>query len=112
MGWIRGKLDEVRRLKLKVAQGQMISIEQQDGTIKRFPTSALEEALVRNFAFLDAAADGEELPEPTELQLALMNAARSEPWHETFYDFIENPGPVPDLSEPGPEPGSEPGPEG
>jgi|SRR5215213_2993800 len=107
MGWLRGKLDEVRRLKRKLEQGNTIAIEQKDGSVKRFPASALEEALVRNFAFLDAAADGEELPEPTELQLALMNAARSEPWHETFFDFIENPGPVPDLSEPAPAPGPE-----
>ncbi len=88
----------LRRLQ-RAQRGDMISIELQDGTVRRFPRSALEEALVRNFEFLDAAAEGRELSEPTEFQLALMNAAHREVWHESFVDFIEHPGPVEDLSE-------------
>jgi len=78
----------------------MISIELQDGTVKRFPREALAAACATNFEFLDAAAEGKELPEPHPLQVALHNAAHREPWHDTFVDLIDNPGPVPDLSEP------------
>ena len=88
-----------RRLE-RAYRGDMISIEQKDGTVKRFPRSALEEAFLRNLEFLDAAAEGREPPPLTEFQMALMNAAQREVWHETFFDFHEHPGPVPDLSEP------------
>lgn len=99
-----GIRDRLRRLKREIERGNTIVVEQQGGIAKRFPTLALEEAFLRNFEFLDACADGDEPQEPTPLQLALMNAAHREPWHGTFIDLIEGPGPVPDLSEPsGPE---------
>jgi len=78
----------------------MITIPQKDGSIARFPQSALEEAYLTNMDFLHARADGEEPPEPHPLQLALQNARHRELWHDTFTDLIEDTGPVEDLSEP------------
>ncbi len=93
---LRGRLRKLER----AYQDELITIPQTDGSVKRFPQSALREAFIRNCDILRARADGEPLPEPHPLQLALQNAARREPWHESFYDMLEaGGGPVEDLSE-------------
>ncbi len=82
------------------ADEELITVLLRDGTVERFPSSALEEAFLRNVDFLRARANGEPLPEPHPLQLALQNAARREPWHEALFDMLEaGGGPVEDLSE-------------
>jgi 1,2-phenylacetyl-CoA epoxidase catalytic subunit len=96
VSFIKGRL---RRLE-RAAEGEMVVIFQQDGSIARFPQSALKEAFLRNMDFLHARANGEEPPEPHPLQVALQNAAYREPWHDTYFDMIEVTGPVEDLSEP------------
>ncbi len=93
---LRGRF---RRLE-RAYRGELIAIRQTDGTVKRFPRQALEEALLRNFEFLDACADGEDPPPLTEFQKALKGADNKEPWHDTFFDFHEHTGAVEDLSEP------------
>lgn len=94
-----GLRDRLRRLR-REAKGEQIAIPQADGTVARFPTSALEEAFLSNCDALEARANGEEPPEPHPLCRALMNAAhRDESWHETFFDQFEAVGPVEDLSE-------------
>ena len=93
-----GLRNRLKRLE-RVSKAEMVSIPQLDGSIARFPRSALKEAFLRNMDFLHARANGEEPPEPHPLQLALWNAAQPEPWHETYYDLIEDSGPVEDLSE-------------
>jgi len=99
MGWIRSSLNEVRRLRSRFEQTELIALPQRDGSVKRFPQSALAQAFLRNHACLESAARGEEKPEPTEFQLALMNAARREDWHDSFFDLVDVEGPIPDLSE-------------
>ena len=94
-----GIKDQLRRLE-RACRAELITIPQTDGTSKRFPPSALEEAFLRNVAFLSARANGETPPEPHPLRLALQNAARREDWHDTFFDMLEDDGPVEDLSEP------------
>ena len=81
------------------SRGEMRSIRLLDGSIYYFTPEDLKEAFLRNMAFLHARAEGEEPPEPHPLQLALKNAAKREPWHETYFDMLEVTGPVPDLSE-------------
>ncbi len=81
------------------SRGEIIEIPQRDGTVARFPQSALRDAFLANKSALEARADGKEPPEPHPLSLALMNASRPETWHPTFYDQFTDTGPVPDLSE-------------
>ena len=80
-------------------QGEMIVVPQRDGSVKRFPQSALKEAFLRNCDLLRARANGDSPPEPHPLQLALRNASIPEQWHATFYDMLEDVGEVKDLSE-------------
>jgi hypothetical protein len=91
-GWLR-------RLE-RGGKEEMIAIEQRDGSTARFPRTALREAYLSNMDALAARSDGEPLPVPHPLCRALQNAARREPWHETFFDMFEDTDPVPDLSEP------------
>ncbi len=81
------------------ARGEMVCLEQQDGSVVYYSQEDLKEAFLRNAAFIRARAKGEEPPEPHPLQLALQNAAHPEPWHQTFIDMLEVSGPVEDLSE-------------
>ena len=92
MGSLKSRLERLER-------GNTITIVQKDGSVARFPQSALKEAFLRNMDFLHARADGEEPPEPHPLQLALQNAATRESWHDSYVDMIEFTGPVEDLSE-------------
>ena len=88
----------LRRLE-RAYQGGMMLIEQKDGSVARFPKSALKAAFLSNCDALAARADGEDPPEPHPLCRALQNASVRESWHETFYDQFEDTGPVEDLSE-------------
>ena len=81
-------------------QGGMITTPLKDGTVARFPRTALREAYLSNMDALRARADGDDPPEPHPLCRALQNAVHCEPWHETFFDMFEDTGAVPDLSEP------------
>ena len=83
-----------------VEKEMTISIVQRDGSVARFPREALVTAFLANMDALRARAEGEELPEPHPLHVALKNAAVRETWHDTFFDMFEDTGPVDDLSEP------------
>ena len=95
----------IRRLE-RASRGEMISIKQLDGSVKRFPQSALAEAFVNNCERLC----GEDIP-PHPLSVAATNS--SDPrWRESLaystqyiigpdgieYDPVEH-GPPEDLSE-------------
>ena len=95
---LRGRLTRLERDTRK----EMVEIPQRDGTVKRFPQSALMEA----FLYLVKAAVGEtsSMEEP-EIFGALRNAREPpQKWMGSFYfDPAEIPArtePVPDLSEP------------
>jgi hypothetical protein len=82
-----GLRDRLRRLE-REAEEVMIVVAQADGTVKKFPQSALPEAFV-------ALTDGRDHP--------LLEAARNSPdpeWQKSVYnEFPINPD-VEDLSEP------------
>ena len=93
---LRGQL---KRLERDVRK-EMIEIPQRDGTIKRFPQSALMEA----FLYLVEVAVGGSPTEEPEIFGALRNAREpAQKWMGTFYfdpaDIIPAAEPVPDLSE-------------
>ena len=98
---LRGR---IRRLE-QAARGDMVSIPQQDGSVKRFPASELLPAFVNS---LERGRG--DLVEPHPLSIACDNS--SDPlWRESAYStqyIIDEDGnlhdpadyPVPDLSEP------------
>ena len=89
---LRGRL---RRLE-REAEGEMVFVPQEDGAVKRFPQSALQEAFVTNMRRLR----GEEVP-PYPLGVAA--AGSPDPgWSRSFYSaaWTEIVAPVEDLSEP------------
>jgi hypothetical protein len=94
---LRGRLKRLER----DARREMVEIPQRDGTVKRFPQSALMEA----FLYLVDVACGEAsaTAEP-KIFGALRNAREpAQKWMGSFYfDPAEYPAtePVPDLSEP------------
>ncbi len=88
-----GLRDKLKRLE-RAAEGEMVVIPQADGTTARFPTSAFEEAFLRNMDRLR----GEDVP-PHPLSVAIHNAERREQWHDTFYDMVEVNQDLEDLSE-------------
>jgi hypothetical protein len=92
---VKGRLRKLGR----ALEGEMIAIRQRDGSVARFPREALVTAFLANMDALRARANGEELPEPHPLHVALKNAATREIWHDTFFDMFEDPRPVEDLSE-------------
>lgn len=87
---LRNKL----RLLRKESKSELIEIRQQDGSVAKFPTSALEAAFLRNMDRLR----GEDVP-PHPLSVAIQNAERREQWHDTFYDIVEVNQDLEDLSE-------------
>jgi hypothetical protein len=94
---LRGRLKTLERDVRK----EMVEIPQRDGTVKRFPQSALMEA----FLYLVDVACGEaSATEEPEIFGALRNAREpAKKWMGSFYfDPAEFPAvePVPDLSEP------------
>ena len=95
---LRGRLKRLER----DARKELVEIPQRDGTVKRFPLSALMEA----FLYLIKVAVGDASPtEEPEIFGALRNAREpAQNWMGTFYfDPAEIPArtePVSDLSEP------------
>ena len=100
-----GRLRQTIRRLERASRGEMISIKQTDGSVKRFPLSALAEALSTNLS----RAAGEDIP-PHPLTKAADRAV-DRWWRESFYasprivgpDGIEydpaEHGPPEDLSE-------------
>ena len=95
---LRGRLETLER----DARKEMIEIPQRDGTVKRFPQSALMGA----FLYLVEVAVGDaSATEEPEIFGALRNAREpAQKWMGSFYfdpaDIIPAAEPVPDLSEP------------
>jgi hypothetical protein len=87
---VRGRLRRLERL----AEGNVITIPQRDGTVRRFPEGALKAAYVNAFR----RGCGEDLPEHP-----LSAAARNSPdpqWRDSVVAGPEEvPGHVEDLSE-------------
>ena len=74
----------------------MVFVPQEDGTVKRFPQSALQESFVANMKRLR----GEDVPPHT---LGMAAAESSDPgWSRSFYSaaWTDIVTPVEDLSEP------------
>src|SRR3712207_6174575 len=94
---LRGRLKRMER----DARKELIEIPQRDGTIKRFPQSALMGAFLY---LVEVAVRGASLHEEPEIFGALRNAREpAQKWMGTFYfDPAQIPAaePVPDLCEP------------
>jgi hypothetical protein len=91
---IKGRLKRLERL----AEGEMLIIPQQDGTVARFPQSAAADAYVN---FFDRLGAGEDAPPEHPLIEAACNSSDPE-WRGSFF-AVEDPDewtkPVQDLSE-------------
>jgi len=89
--------DRVQRLQ-RLLEAEFISIPQRDGSIKRFPPCAFEEAFLCAMARIGA---GEDAPPRHPLLEAARNS--SDPrWRESYFSDIDYEGatePVEDLSE-------------
>jgi hypothetical protein len=92
-----GIRERLRRLE-EQAEGEMIIIPQQDGTVARFPHSEGIEAFVNWFDRLGA---GKDAPPEHPMLVAVRNTADPE-WQKSIY-FVNDPDahtrPIPDLSE-------------
>lgn len=89
-----GLRDNLKRLE-RAARGEMVEIPQVDGSVKRFPQSAMQEAYVNEYRRLC----GEDLV-PHELTLAAANSSSAEWSRSAFADMhVEGDGPPVDLSE-------------
>ena len=89
-----GLRDRLRRLE-KEAEGEMVFVPQPDGTVKRFPQSALQESFVTNMKRLR----GEVMPHHP---LGVAAAESPDPeWSRSLYSaaWTEIVAPVEDLSE-------------
>jgi hypothetical protein len=88
----RGRLTRLERL----AEGEMIAIPQQDGTVAKFPPSAAKDAYLNLMARMGA---GEDAP----AEHPLMEAARNSTdgwWSTSLYATDGDlTAPIPDLSE-------------
>ena len=90
-----GLRDRLRRL-AREAEGEMVFVPQEDGTVKRFPQSALQESFMVNMQRLR----GEDVP-PHPLGVAAAESPDPE-WSRSLYstawaDIVAS---VEDLSEP------------
>ena len=89
-----GLKDRLRRLE-KEAEGEMVIVPQKDGTVKRFPQSALQESFLQNMKRLR----GEDVPHHP---LGVAAAESPDPeWSRSFYsaEWTSIVAPVEDLSE-------------
>ena len=89
-----GLKDRLRRLE-REAEGEMVFVPQRDGTVKRFPQSALKEAFLQNMKRLR----GEDVPHHP---LGVAAAESPDPeWSRSFYSaaWTDIVAPVEDLSE-------------
>ena len=87
--------DRLRRLERK-AEGETVAVSQKDGTVRRFPQSALQEAFMTNMKRLR----GEDVPHHP---LGVAAAESPDPeWSRSFYaaSWTDIVAPVEDLSEP------------
>ena len=96
---LRGRLTRLER----DARKELVAIPQRDGTVKRFPQSALMGAFL--YLVKVAVGDNTSLPDEPEIFGALRNACEpAQKWMGTFYfdlaDIVPATEPVPDLSEP------------
>jgi hypothetical protein len=74
----RGRLRRLRRL----AEGNVVEIPQQDGTVARFPESALRDCYIN---IMDRLSAGEDAPDRHPLVTAARNS--SDPhWRELYAD--------------------------
>lgn len=89
-----GLREQLRRLR-REARGELVEIPQQDGSIKRFPSSDLEAAFVNECRRLR----GEDLP-VHPLTTACANSSDSEWRNSGFAEFHVVGEEVEDLSEP------------
>jgi hypothetical protein len=91
---LRGWLKRLER----DAREEMVEIPQQDGTVARFPMSALPEAFINS---VERAGAGEDAPPEHPLSVAARNSSDPK-WSGSFYAAGE-PGewvrPIEDLSE-------------
>jgi hypothetical protein len=90
-----GLKDRLMRLE-KEAEGEMVFVPQKDGTVKRFPQSALQESFMTNMKRLR----GEDV---THHPLGVAAAESPDPeWSRSFYsaEWTAIVAPVEDLSEP------------
>ena len=94
MGRIRGWLRSLERR----SEQEMVAIPQMDGSVKRFPQSALKEAFMNCMERLGA---GDDAPPLHPLVEAAANS--SDPrWRESYFGDIDFPGstePIEDRSE-------------
>ncbi|CAA9468760.1 MAG: hypothetical protein AVDCRST_MAG02-3450 [uncultured Rubrobacteraceae bacterium] len=89
-----GLKDRIRRLE-KEAEGEMVLVPQKDGTVRRFPQSALQESFMTNMRRLK----GEDVPHHP---LGVAAAESPDPeWSRSFYSaaWTDIVAPVEDLSE-------------
>ena len=88
---LRGRLLRLER----EAEGEMVHVPQEDGTMKRFPQSALQESFMTNMKRLR----GEDVP-PHPLGLAAAESPDPE-WSRSLYsaEWTDIVAPVEDLSE-------------
>ena len=90
---MRAKLRRLERL----AEGNVVSIPQRDGTVKRFPESAIEDAYLNLCARMGA---GDDAPPEHPLLEAARNSTDPE-WSGSIFATAENAtAPFEDLSEP------------
>ena len=92
-----GFKDQLRQLR-REAEGEAIVIPQRDGTVRRFPSSASEDAFL---SLMDRLGAGGDAPPEHPLVEAVRNS--SDPrWLKTFY-AVEDPDewvkPIKDLSQ-------------
>jgi hypothetical protein len=91
---IRAKIKRLERL----AEGEMITVPQQDGTVAKFPQSALQDAMANLFDCLGA---GEDAPPEHPLIEAARNSSDPK-WTSSFF-AVNDPNdwrePIVDLSE-------------
>ena len=89
-----GLRNRLRRLE-REAEGGMVFVPQEDGTVKRFPQGALQESFVMNMKRLR----GEDA-KPHPLGVAAARSPDPE-WHKSFYSagWVDVVRPVEDLSE-------------
>ena len=90
-----GFRDKLKRLE-RLAEEEMVSIPQQDGTVAKFPQSASADAVLN---FFDRLGAGEDAPPEHPLLAAARNS--SDPWwRNSFYAVDQDvAAPIEDLSE-------------
>jgi hypothetical protein len=90
-----GLIDRLRRV-ARESKEHMVAIPQKDGTVARFPQSALKEAFLCN---LERARGGEHIPPEHPLTTAIRDSTDPK-WQNTFFSPVEVSDELPqDLSE-------------